>query len=253
VSLKSSSDCDGGFPAKDIGACFCYSQLDNVIRANGIAGTLNRINQLGTGICRSFFQQYSLSVGLTYTSVFTTIVVNVLLRRFLKYLARQEAHNSSDAEQGSILSKIFLSNYVTMAIIVLVAYGKAANLPAFFKAIRIFDGVYDDFTTAWYGNIGFYLMTTFILQSFSPLLANILMYTLIKPAQRWFHHKGVRCVYLPILLRIALYIIVSCLYFVVRIAAMTWSCSTISICSKWVLFSTLRTTQPSYLPCYSLP
>lgn len=62
---------------------------------------MNRINELGSGTCRTFYAQYSLSVGLTYASVFTTIVVNVLLRRMLKLLAKQEAHTSSDAEQGT--------------------------------------------------------------------------------------------------------------------------------------------------------
>ncbi|RYY88735.1 hypothetical protein EON63_01910 [archaeon] len=192
--LSLDTQCDGtdaNFEANDISSCYCINQLNTVIESGGVADTLNRINDLGKGFCRTFFQRYSLSVGLTYTSVLTTIIVNVLLRRFLKILARQEAHTSSDEEQGSILSKIFLSNYATMAIIVLVAYGKAAQLPAFFKAIRVFDGVYEDFTPSWYGNIGFYLMTTFILQSFSPLLANLVMYFLVKPVLRQYHHKKV--------------------------------------------------------------
>eukprot|EP01031_Cornospumella_fuschlensis_P033830 gene33830-40931_t len=110
--LSLSTQCDGtddnsGFEVKDISSCYCINQLNTVIESGGVADTLNRINDLGKGFCKTFFQRYSLSVGLTYTSVLTTIIVNVLLRRFLKYLARQEAHTSSDEEQGSILSKIF--------------------------------------------------------------------------------------------------------------------------------------------------
>lgn len=187
---SSSSSCDS-FHAGSIGSCYCYLELKGVISANGVARTVNRINDFGSGECREFFGQYALSVGLTYASVFTTIVVNFLLRKFLKGLAVQEAHTSSDAEQGSIMTKIFFSNYATMAIIVLVAYGRSDSKPAFFKAIRIFDGPYVDFTTAWYGNIGFYLMTTFILQSFSSLTINLLMYYVVHPLLRRYHHRRV--------------------------------------------------------------
>eukprot|EP00981_Chlorochromonas_danica_P005856 scaffold1205_cov168-Ochromonas_danica.AAC.2 len=139
VSISSSKKCSNSycytagsesescstFKAGSIGSCYCLDELNHVISTNGIASTMNRINDLGSSICKDFYKQYGLSVGLTYASVFATITVNFLLRRLLKILAKLEAHTSSDAEQGSIMTKIFLSNYVTMAIIVLVAYGKA--------------------------------------------------------------------------------------------------------------------------------
>lgn len=187
---QDSSSCDV-FEAGDIGACYCYTELKSTITTKGIATTMNRLSQLSSGICRKFFGQYSLSVGLTYVSVFTTTIVNILMRKFLKQLATHEAHTSNDAEQGSIMTKIFFSNYATMAIIVLLAYGKTSHLPAFFKAVHIFNGPYDDFNQSWYGSIGFYLMTTFILQSFSPLASNLVMYYFLHPVLRWFHHERV--------------------------------------------------------------
>eukprot|EP01039_Chlorochromonas_danica_P003057 gene3057-3337_t len=206
VSISSSKKCSNSycytagsesescstFKAGSIGSCYCLDELNHVISTNGIASTMNRINDLGSSICKDFYKQYGLSVGLTYASVFATITVNFLLRRLLKILAKLEAHTSSDAEQGSIMTKIFLSNYVTMAIIVLVAYGKAKSLPYFLKVLHIFDGPYNDFTRAWYGNIGFYLMTTFILQSFTALLFNLVMYYFIHPILRLYFHRFVK-------------------------------------------------------------
>ena len=179
------------FPAEVIGACYCYSSLGDLISKSGVVNALDAINSLSDGECGAFFKQYSVASGLTYVSVATTTVVNVMLRKFLKTLATHEARTSSDAEQGSIMTKIFLSNFATMAIIVIVAYGSAKNLPLFFKVLHIFNGPYEDFTVEWYGNIGFYLMTTFIIQSFSPLVANILSYLFIKPVLRMYHHKQI--------------------------------------------------------------
>jgi hypothetical protein len=180
------------FAAETIGACYCYDLLSSMIKHSGVVNAMNSISTLRSGECGAFFKQYSVAAGLTYVSVGTTTAVNVFLRKFLKTLATLEARTSSDAVQGSIMTKIFLSNFATMAIIVLVAYGSANNLPSFFKTLHIFNGPYKDFSVDWYGNIGFYLMTTFIIQSFSPLLANIVSYLFIKPVMRWYHHRQVR-------------------------------------------------------------
>ena len=168
----------------------CFT-IGSILSAEGVINAYNTLNNLKGSNCGNFFSQYSLAQTLTYISVIATTIVNVLMRIFLKQLAQQESANSSDEEQGSIMTKIFFSNYITAAFIVLVAYGKSSNLPNFFKWIHVFDGPYDDFTVAWYGNVGFYLMTTFILQSFSPLVANLFLYFIGKPLMRMYHHARI--------------------------------------------------------------
>jgi hypothetical protein len=180
------------FNAEVIGACYCYEALGELISNNGVVNAMNSIENLRNSECGNFYTQYSLSTGLTYVSVLTTTTVNVLLRMFLKILAKREARSSTDAEQGSIMTKIFLSNFITMAVIVLVAYGQANSLPQIFRVLHIFNGPYPDFNVAWYGNIGFYLMTTFIIQSFSPLVANLMKYWFLKPVLRFYHHARVK-------------------------------------------------------------
>lgn len=106
-------------------------------------------------------------------------------------LATQEAHASTDLEQGSIVLKIFLSNYATVALIILVAYGKAPSLPPVLRILHIFNGVYGDFNGAWYGQIGFYLASTFLVQSFSPLVFHLVRYYTLQPLLRAWHHKRV--------------------------------------------------------------
>ena len=181
------------FEAGEIGQCFCYNSLSDIISNKGVVETMDNIEQnREEQSCKAFFKDYSLSVGLTYLSVLTTAGVNFALRQLLVKLSKQEAHTTTDAEQGSIMSKVFFSNYVTMSIIVLIVYGTTENNPAFFKSLRIFEGPYPDFNRQWYGNIGFYLMTTFILQSFSPLFSKLFFYYIGKPFLRFWHHKRVK-------------------------------------------------------------
>ena len=181
------------FDASAIGICYCYDALSNGLSANGVVATLRTLDtQDGDASCKSFYNNYVLSVGLTYASVAATTIANTFLRSYLKVLAKQEAHTSTDKEQGSIMSKTFQSGYVMMAIIVLIAYGRSSATPYILKRLRIFVGPYSDFTRPWYGNIGFYLMTTFIISSFSPLVYNLFMHFVGKPLMRFYLHEGVR-------------------------------------------------------------
>jgi len=187
-----SSACEA-FEASILGVCYCYSALNNILSSNGVATTLDKLqDQREDESCQSFYREYSLSVGLTYLSVATSAIANTLLRTYLKVLAKQEAHTNSDDLEGSIMVKTFQSSYAIMAIIVLIAYGRSSNTPQILKDLRIFVGPYDDFTRSWYGNIGFYLMTTFIIGSYSPLAFNLVMYFVGKPLLRYYHHDKVR-------------------------------------------------------------
>lgn len=179
------------FDAGNIGACYCYDKLLNLLRG-GVSTALNRLDSLKSSDCGEFYSNYSLASALTYVSVFATTIVNVLMRAFLKMLATHEARTSLDEYQGSIMSKIFLSNFATMAIIVLVAYGDAGSENSFLTSLHIFTGPYDDFTRPWYGNVGFYLMTTFILQSFSPLVYNLVRFFFLDPLLRLYHHDRIK-------------------------------------------------------------
>lgn len=194
---KCSEDKDR-FEARAIGVCFCYSQLTEILRSQGPVQTQDRIEQQQEdGACVAFFQEYSRVSGLTVLSIIVTAGVNVALRAVLVMLAKQERHATTDEEQGSIVLKVFFTNYVTMAILVLLAYGKWNGAPGWLKSTGILNGPYPDFNPEWYGNIGYYLLSTFILQSFGPLAMNLLKFYIIHPFLRLWHHRRVRYENLP--------------------------------------------------------
>jgi hypothetical protein len=179
------------FPASTIGSCYCYQQLLTALKSAAKAGSVDTSGI--TEYCTAFYYQYSVSTGLTYGSVIATTIVNVLLRKYLKELAKNEAYISLDEFQASVMTKIFFSNFATMGLLVLVAYGNAGNDDdPFLNTFHLMTGPYHDFTRSWYGNVGLYLMSTFILQSFSPLIANLLMYFFIKPILRLYHFRKVK-------------------------------------------------------------
>jgi hypothetical protein len=99
-----------------------------------------------------------------------------------------------DSEEGSLMLKIFISNYITIVIIVLAAYGHISGLPPFLQFIHVFSGPYSDFDPDWYGSIGFYFVTTFMVSSFAPLSFSLLNYYVIFPLRRLYHYPKVRFV-----------------------------------------------------------
>eukprot|EP01038_Epipyxis_sp_PR26KG_P012379 gene12379-16606_t len=177
------------FDKSAIGACYCYSELTTSLSASGVIATLQKISE--SGPCKIFYNSYSLASGLTYVSVAISVIVNSALRKILIFLTSLESHSSNDKEQGSIMIKIFIANYTIMSIIILVASGRAANLPNILKTLHIFNGPYRDFDSGWYGNIGFYFITTFFINSFSPLLKNLFDYYIGKPFERYTNHSKV--------------------------------------------------------------
>lgn len=190
---EDSADCIS-FSAGIIGSCYCYEELNSIISQQGVVETLNRIDNLDSGECESFYVNYGLSVGLTYLSVFVTVIANIVLRKMLIFFSHKEFHASGDSEQGAVMSKIFLSNYFVQSVIVIIAYGTADNLPQFFKDFQIFNGPYKDFSSGWFGVLGFYFVTTFIISAFSPLAANLFMYFFGIPFTQWLHHTQARLV-----------------------------------------------------------
>jgi hypothetical protein len=131
------------FSSSTIGSCYCNSILINVLREEGVVGSLDSLQSIEQGICKDFFAQYSVAVGLTYVSVAITVGVNVLLRNLLYRLAVQERHSFTDLLQGSIMGKVFIASYIVSTLLILVAFGSAPNLPTFLETLHIFNGPYE--------------------------------------------------------------------------------------------------------------
>ncbi len=191
---KSSTDpqCKS-FKADLIGECYCFEEITSLItRGLGWSIYTDYSQFSTTDSCKSFFYWYTGVELFTYFATFLVIVINVTLEYVLLVLNKSECHGSVSNEQGSYMIKIFVAQYVNMAVVVLVAFGKINNLPNVLASSFIFQGTYTNFNSAWYGNVGAYLMLTYVAQAaFTPAYA-IFQYLLIYPLSRFLVYPSIR-------------------------------------------------------------
>lgn len=186
-----SGRCDS-FNAGLIGGCYCYSQM--LLKLQGLLS----LSGLGSGLaldssdpCYNFYQSFSTAIGLTYGAAFATVITNMILRWIIFRSAKSEYYNSFDRENGSVIQKLFIVLYLNMGIVCLFAFGYYVNSPSDFAKTGILQGSFVDFTGAWYGQVGEFLIITFAANALSPLASDLLYYLIIMPYSRWSELKKV--------------------------------------------------------------
>lgn len=180
------------FPAATMGSCMCVRSLQGLlsseVKASSGSEALSQVTALGSDICGSFFINYSTSLALIYVSAFTSVVIAYLLTYTTSALTLHEFHNSLDALEGSKMTKLFFSTYLTLAIIILVAYGKIDGLPELVThTLGIFNGPYRDFNSAWYGTVGNFLVVTFGFKMALAYLHDVYVLYFDKALKRCFN------------------------------------------------------------------
>lgn len=175
-----------------IGGCYCYSQilvrLQALLTPSGIASGLAYD---ASDPCYTFFQSFALNIGLTYGAAFATVITNMILRWIIFKSAKSEYYNSFDRENGSIIQKLFLVLYLNMGVVCLFAFGYYINSPSNLAMTGILQGSFVDFTNAWYGQVGEFLIITFVANALSPLYMELAQYLIILPLKRWREVKKV--------------------------------------------------------------
>lgn len=178
-----------------IGMCYCNAHLIRLINTVGLTGivyNLATVNDPTVEPCREVLLNYTYGVGLSYVAVCITVMINYFLLIGLKVLTKKEAHECFDNIQASLLRKMFLSTYFNVSMIPLIAYGYIAGLPSILVRIAIFQGPFDDFSHAWYGNVGAYFITTFLVQAATPPAYNLFDFCISKPYARWSSYPAVK-------------------------------------------------------------
>lgn len=96
--------------------------------------------------------------------------------------------------------KLFWSTYINMAILIILASGyvhlttssTSSTTQSFVNDLHILQGSFYDFTSDWYGNVGTYFLTSYILEAGVPIAYDLFQYFLIYPAIRWWHFPYIR-------------------------------------------------------------
>lgn len=195
----SSKDCQANvhgsscttFAASYLGYCYCKEELLKILIKAGPDVVSRLKEQESSTSCSTFFYNYTTTIGLSYISIIFTIIINKLILNVLRILTRSECYNSLGQFDGSLMMKIFLLTFINLSALVILASGKADNLPTFFKTLHIFDGTYVDFDPGWYGNIGTYFLSSFILQGFTPIFVLFVKYYIINAGRKWWLYPRV--------------------------------------------------------------
>jgi hypothetical protein len=90
-----------------------------------------------------------------------------------------------------LFSKVFFSVYLNTAFVVLISYGYI-SLGGVFEALKIFQGPCDDFNSKWYGNVGLYIVLTFVFQSFSSVFHHCWIFYCGGPCRRCCLHPRIQ-------------------------------------------------------------
>ena len=204
VSLTSSELCSSSgcefkgtkpchqFEASTIGSCYCFDSLTKMIKEQGVSQTVDYIKSSKSDACYPFFENYSTAQGLTYSTTIVTILVNIILKYILINLTKFEKHSQLDEQQSSHMLKVFLSTYINISLVVLIAFGKINGMPSGVKAAQIFQGNYPDFTREWYGTVGAYLVLTLAIQILTLPVSDLMYYSIINPLKRNLFYVHIR-------------------------------------------------------------
>lgn len=82
------------------------------------------------------------------------------------------------------MMKVFISSFVVTVFVPLVAYGLIKHSPPGLVSAQIFQGTFADFTSTWYGTVGSYFISTFIINTVVPNLLSLFEYYTVKPVSR---------------------------------------------------------------------
>jgi hypothetical protein len=192
TNIKSSTGICESFEAKTIGACYCYKDLTAMIETEGISATLNYVRNSQKDVCYNFFENYATSTLLTYGTTLVTVVINAILKYILVKLTKLECHSQIDMKHASLMIKLFLSTYFNMALVVLIAFGYINYIPSSLQEAHIFQGNYRDFTAKWYGNVGSYLVLTFVIQVVTLPIYDLFIYAVLNPLKRLYLYPHIK-------------------------------------------------------------
>jgi hypothetical protein len=164
------------FPVSTIAQCYCRNSFISSL-------SYGNTQQLVNTVCESFYTTYNRFQSFIYVPVITTVVINFVMRHLIKILVNYESPMTIDECQVSLLNKVFLSNFITLSLLILIANGNLGNYTND-SSISAFSGPYDDFSRSWYGNIGFYIYGAFVLQGLFPILVSLFSYKIYYPLLR---------------------------------------------------------------------
>eukprot|EP00624_Nannochloropsis_granulata_P006150 evm.model.NODE_4462_length_12403_cov_26.642908.1 len=185
------------FPYSTVTACYCYEHMTHLAKSYGwISSTLLSLADQSQAVCVTVARSILVSVLLQLLLAACTLFVNALLVWIIGKLTIFELHVSSDVEASQLMTRVFVSQFINIALLLLLVYGgydesSSGQQPVVWKwtkkALRtlgIFAGDHHDTTVQWYANVGVQLQFTALIAVFTPHIYPLSQYLILAPMQR---------------------------------------------------------------------
>ena len=117
------------------------------------------------------------------------IVVNLIMKQFMKALVEWERHEQKDDELRSLCTKMFAGQFLNTALLMILINAKLpsglTSLGGIFSFTGLMTGSYDDFRVGWYSDVGGALTLTMVINMVAPHCAPLLTVFVVTPLKRW--------------------------------------------------------------------
>ncbi|DAZ99530.1 TPA: hypothetical protein N0F65_005402 [Lagenidium giganteum] len=126
--------------------CYCMAEMSDIIKEEGFFSGPRKLLQ-NNPPCRGYIRDYLTKNVLIIVAAVSVVVVNMLLKSILRTLTAFESHSSESSRAAAIVTKLFASQLINTAVIVL---------------------IFRDFEREWYATVGVAISTTMLINIALP-------------------------------------------------------------------------------------
>lgn len=188
------------FPYEWIASCYCLQRLKSLMDNRFSLGWFTSLlNDHDLAMCKSVAQSlvYGALMQLAL-SLFTLAMSTFILPPAIKAITAWEKHRSADEEASQNLMRLFVAQFLNLAILLLIVYGghpmvqqasEDPNSPLWARVLwtlGIFRGPYTEMDSGWYSVVGTQLHLNALIAALSPHAWPLFAYFVVAPAQRLY-------------------------------------------------------------------
>eukprot|EP00742_Colponemidia_sp_Colp-10_P003796 GILJ01004043.1.p1 GENE.GILJ01004043.1~~GILJ01004043.1.p1 ORF type:complete len:1123 (-),score=165.75 GILJ01004043.1:136-3504(-) len=159
------------FQSRTLIFCYCSNALANSGFQSMYDASFGPDNEK---LCQDWFQQTVFSSTLKFLVAFVVLIVNTLLRLFMRGLAAFEKHSTKSGYYAAAMMKMFIAMFINTAFIVLIINANLRMFQVRPPTDLVFQGPYSDFNADWYKVVGTSIMVTMILNVLAPHLSALI-------------------------------------------------------------------------------
>jgi len=139
--------------------------------------------------CQNWAINQATAIALVILASFIVVIVNYLLATFMRHLTYLEGHHSYNALNASYALRLFFAQFFNTGVLTVIINASVTGVKYLTTTLGVSTGKYDDFSPAWYTNVGGQIVTTMLINIVSPHIYVLVMRWLYKRSIDEEHHE----------------------------------------------------------------